>query len=136
MVIDTVVNDLVRQHIKQKQISSTKLVDYDESSISSHLTEEEEEDNNNYNNSNDYQTNFSASSSSLLPNPRKQVAVAQPPCSICKKKSHMIILCEHCKSDICEICMEKHRQIITDILHNKWMQCKEKFEQINEHVCT
>jgi len=48
----------------------------------------------------------------------------------------MIILCEHCKSDICELCMEKHYQVITDLLHDKWIQCKEKFEQINEHVCT
>jgi hypothetical protein len=48
----------------------------------------------------------------------------------------MIILCEHCQSDICELCMEKHYQIITDLLHDKWNQCKEKFDQINEHVCT
>jgi len=116
LVIDTVVNDLVRQHIKQKQISSTKIVDYDITSISSR------EDNTN---------NVSISSS----NQRKQVAVAQPPCSICKKKSNLIILCEHCKTDICELCMEKHYQIISDQLQEKWIQSKEKFEQINEHVC-
>ena len=48
----------------------------------------------------------------------------------------MIILCQHCKTDICELCMEKHYEIIGDVLQNKWMQCKEKFDQINEHVCT
>jgi len=128
-VIDSVVNDLVRQHIKQKQISSTKLVDYDLTSISPPLTEED-------NNLNDHQTALSTSSTSFLPITRKQVAVAQPPCTICKKKSNMIILCEHCKSDICELCIEQHYQMITDTLHDKWKQCKEKFDEINEHVCT
>ncbi|CAF2928693.1 unnamed protein product [Rotaria sp. Silwood2] len=127
LVIDTVVNDLVHQHIKQRQASSKKLVDYDSISISSPRTEDDV-------NPNDQQTPLSISSSSLPPTARKQVAVAQPPCTICKKKSNMIILCEHCNSDICELCMEKHYQIITDKLNNKWIQCKEKFDQINEHV--
>jgi tRNA A37 N6-isopentenylltransferase MiaA len=47
----------------------------------------------------------------------------------------MIILCEHCQLDICELCMEKHYQIITNSLQKKWSECKDKFEQINEHVC-
>ncbi|CAF0784797.1 unnamed protein product [Rotaria sordida] len=127
LVIDTVVNDLVRQHIKQKQISSKKLVDYDLISISSPRTEDDI-------NPNDQQIPLSIASSSIHSTARKQVAVAQPPCTICKKKSNMIILCEHCNSDICELCMEKHYQIITDTLHDKWIQCKEKFDQINEHV--
>ncbi|CAF0755923.1 unnamed protein product [Rotaria sp. Silwood1] len=127
LVIDNVVNDLVRQQIKQKQASSKKLVDYDSISISSPQTEDDI-------NPNDQQTALSISSSSLPLTTRKQVAVAQPPCTICKRKSNMIILCEHCNSDICELCMEKHYQIIIDILHDKWIQCKKKFDQINEHV--
>ncbi|UJR35745.1 hypothetical protein I4U23_028494 [Adineta vaga] len=127
LVIDSVVNDLVSQHIKQKQVSSTKLVDYDVISNSPSLIE----DNNNIN---DHQTTISTLSSTILSNRRKQVAVAQPPCTICKKKSHMIILCEHCKCDICELCIEQHYQSIADVLDDKWKQCKEKFHQINEHV--
>ena len=92
--------------------------------MSTRLTEEDD--------SNDHQT----ASSNPPCNTRKQVAVAQPPCSICKKKIHLIILCEHCQCDICELCLEKHYQVTTDLLQDKWMQCKTKFEQINERVCT
>ncbi|CAF4121240.1 unnamed protein product, partial [Rotaria magnacalcarata] len=127
LVIDNVVNDLVRQHIKQKQNSTKKVVDYDSISISSQRTEQDT-------NPNDQHASISVVSSSLPSTLRKQVAVAQPPCTICKKKSNMIILCEHCKSDICEFCMEKHYQIISDMLSDKWIQCKEKFNQINSHV--
>ncbi|CAF1358732.1 unnamed protein product [Adineta steineri] len=132
LVVDSVVNDLVRQHIKQNQLPSTKLVDYDVTSILSPVTEED-------NNLNDHQTIVSTTttaslSSNHLPITRKQVAVAQPPCAICKKKSNMIILCEHCKCDICEICIEQHYQMITDVLEDKWKQCKEKFNRINDHV--
>lgn len=109
-------------------MSSKKLVDYDSFSVSSIRTEDDK-------NHNEQQSISLISSSSFNLNMRKQVAVAQPPCSICKKKTNIIILCEHCKSDICELCMEKHYQMITDLLHEKWTQCKEKFEQINEHVC-
>ena len=109
-------------------MTSKKLVDYDCTSISSRITDEDH--------LHDHQTSLSTSISTSLPTIRKQVAVAQPPCSICKKKSNLIILCEHCKSDICELCMEKHYQILTDTLNNKWIQCKEKFDQINQYVCT
>lgn len=115
-MIDTVVNDLVRQHIKQKEISSMKLVEYEIHSISSRLTEE---DNDNI---------------SIVSNTRKQVAVAQPPCSICQKKSNLLVVCEHCQSDICELCIEEHYQRITDQLQEKWTHCKAKFKQINENV--
>lgn len=118
-------NDLVRQYIKQKNKSVKKLVDYDSNSLSSQIAEEEW----------NADVSDSLASSNLCSVSRKQVAVAQPPCTICKKKSNTIVLCEHCKSDICELCMEKHYQMITDMLQNKWTQCKEKFNQINEYVC-
>ncbi|CAF1074737.1 unnamed protein product [Adineta ricciae] len=123
LVIDSVVNDLVSQHIKKKQNSARKLVDYDVDCTSPSAIEEDTR-------FNDHQTSISVCSSNI----RKQVAVAQPPCTICKKKSHLIVLCEHCQCDICELCIGQHYQSITDVLHEKWKQCKDKFHQINEHV--
>ena len=74
------------------------------------------------------------SSSNLSSTTNKQAVLVQPPCTICKTKSNIIILCKHCQSDICELCMSKHYQIITDTLHDQWMKCKEKFNRINENV--
>ena len=96
-----------------------KLVDYEIHSISSRLSEED---------------NRSVSSNHLLSNTRKQVAVAQPPCSICQKKTNLLVLCEHCQSDICELCMEEHYQRITNQLQEGWKHCRAKFEQINQNV--
>jgi hypothetical protein len=94
-----------------------KLVDYEMQSISSRLTEDD-------------QRSSSASSSTT----RKPIAVVQLPCSICLKKSHRLIVCDHCQSDICELCTEKHYEPITNQLQERWIHCKAKFEQINQHV--
>lgn len=75
-------------------------------------------------------------SSHFPPQERKTVAVAQPPCSICKKKTSLVELCQHCQSDICELCMEKHYDGLTESFQQKWMECLKKFHQINAHVCT
>lgn len=91
-----------------------KLVDYEINSISSRLTEDD----------------VSIASS----NTRKQIAVVQPPCSICQKKSNLLIFCDHCQSEICELCMEQHYERITNQLEQRWIHCKGKFEQINQNV--
>jgi hypothetical protein len=110
------VNDLVHQRLKQDEIRSSKLVN--EPSI--HLDGQD----------------HSRGSAVVVPTERKTVAVAQPPCSICKKKSSLVVLCEHCQSDICELCMAKHYEVLTESLQHKWMECQKKFHQINAHVCT
>lgn len=94
-----------------------KLVDYEINSISSRLTEDDQR-----------------SSSGVSSNTRKPIAVVQPPCSICQNKFHRLIFCEHCQSDICELCTEKHYEQITNQLEERWMDCKAKFEQINQNV--
>ena len=94
-----------------------KLVDYEINSISSRLTEDD-------------QRSVSIASS----NTRKQIAVVQPPCSICQKKFNLLIFCDHCQSDICELCTEKHYERITNQLQERWIHCRAKFEQINQNV--
>lgn len=124
MVIDTVVNDLVRQRLKSEQVSSNKLVQYELSSNSSHLSDEIPSE-----------PIVSFASFRLSSMERKPVAVAQPPCNLCQKKSNLIVLCEHCQADICELCMKKHYEILTDTLEKKWIECEKKFHQINAYVC-
>lgn len=67
---------------------------------------------------------------------KAQIAVVQPPCSICKMKTNPIVLCQHCQNDICEICINKHYKLIIDLLQTQWKECREKFETINQHACT
>ena len=50
-------------------------------------------------------------------------------------KTNLIVLCQHCQNDICEIFITKHYELVANVLQTQWKQCRDKFENINQHVC-
>lgn len=52
-------------------------------------------------------------------------------CALCSTKTELFV-CPHCDEVICQLCVNKHQSELNETLKEHWLQCKSKFQQLQE----